>query len=526
MSIPRNLGAFADNVTSSGTLNVTGINATGTPSSTTALLGNGSWGTVGGGNGGSTVTNPMSANITLTSTSNRVQVMTPSAFGYSITLPDATTITSAGGPIFILKNLLRSYAAFPIKVLDSAGTNIGWVVPDYDTEVYLTSTAAATGNWVIETHNPTANGGIYPYGNGYSSTTSNTMDSWAQNVGVSSNVAFSSNAFGTGDRYWLGVNANYTQTYPINQISQSQSPGNAYVQGTSTFIRLSDTKIMYIWNGTGNTLYAQVKTLNADGSTASTGSQLTVASNFTGIYGLMQAIAISATSVLLCYGTNAGPQTISSKILTISGNTITAGTQLLFASSSSPASAAFVSLLSPTLATVLDGYGTGNVYSLTISGSTVTLGGSATAIAYPNGYGIFTASSTTSVVVYMSSNGSDVYARVVTNNGATFSLGTEVLLFSTGSGAGQYGAVSQLAVGLGLLVPYVGYQASCPQAYYVLAVSGGVPYIKSQGTLPANINQAQYFYPINGTCLVQTNTSGAGNGYGATFQKCVITGAS
>ena len=47
MSIPRNLGNFADNLTSTGTLNVGGINATGTPSESTALLGNGSWGTAG-----------------------------------------------------------------------------------------------------------------------------------------------------------------------------------------------------------------------------------------------------------------------------------------------------------------------------------------------------------------------------------------------------------------------------------------------------------------------------------------------
>jgi len=47
MSIPRNLGNFADNLTSTGTLNVGGINATGTPSASTALLGNGSWGTAG-----------------------------------------------------------------------------------------------------------------------------------------------------------------------------------------------------------------------------------------------------------------------------------------------------------------------------------------------------------------------------------------------------------------------------------------------------------------------------------------------
>jgi hypothetical protein len=43
MSIPRNLGNFADNVNSSGLLNVTGINATGTPSSTTVLFGDGTW---------------------------------------------------------------------------------------------------------------------------------------------------------------------------------------------------------------------------------------------------------------------------------------------------------------------------------------------------------------------------------------------------------------------------------------------------------------------------------------------------
>jgi hypothetical protein len=43
MSIPRNLGNFADNVNVNGKVEVTGINATGTPSSTTALFGDGTW---------------------------------------------------------------------------------------------------------------------------------------------------------------------------------------------------------------------------------------------------------------------------------------------------------------------------------------------------------------------------------------------------------------------------------------------------------------------------------------------------
>lgn len=49
MSIPRNLGNFADNVNANGKVEVTGINATGTPSSTTVLYGNGTWATAGGG---------------------------------------------------------------------------------------------------------------------------------------------------------------------------------------------------------------------------------------------------------------------------------------------------------------------------------------------------------------------------------------------------------------------------------------------------------------------------------------------
>ena len=43
MSIPRNLGNFADNVNANGKVEVTGINATGTASSTTALFGDGTW---------------------------------------------------------------------------------------------------------------------------------------------------------------------------------------------------------------------------------------------------------------------------------------------------------------------------------------------------------------------------------------------------------------------------------------------------------------------------------------------------
>jgi hypothetical protein len=53
MTQARNLSLFADNVSSSGTVAVAGINATGTPSSSTYLRGDGSWTTVNANPGGS-----------------------------------------------------------------------------------------------------------------------------------------------------------------------------------------------------------------------------------------------------------------------------------------------------------------------------------------------------------------------------------------------------------------------------------------------------------------------------------------
>ena len=471
--------------------------------------------------GGATVTNPMSANITLTSSSNRLQVMTPSAFGYSISLPDATTIGAAGGPIFILKNS-PNVTAYPIKVLDSAGTNIGWVVPDYDTQIYLTSTAAATGNWVIETGNVTADGGIYPYGNNYANLQSTTLDYWAQNVAVSSNVAFSSNATSLTTRQWNGINSNVINSYTVQQYSESVYSNGAPNVTNTYLLRLSDTKIIRFWNSSASTLSATVSTLLTNGTQTSYGSQTTVATSY---YdgGFIQPFAISATSILLVYHHNSA--NFGARILTISNNSISLGTAIVFGGGAVYSGTA--SLLSSSLATVIDtNYGT--AYSLGISGTTVTNNGSTSVSSY-GVYGVFTLSSTENVLIYTSNNSStDVYAKVITNTGSGFTAGTGVLLFNVQASLPL--AVSQLNTGLGVLVQSASVISSIQCQYFIVAVSGGVPYIKSQGLLPSNISQSQYFYPVNGTCVLQTNISstsaGTTNASTNSFQKCVITGAS
>jgi len=81
MSIPRNLGNFADNVNTNGKVEVTGINATGTPTASTALLGNGTWGTVTTAPAGST---------------GQVQYNNAGAFGAISSGTSGQVLTSAG----------------------------------------------------------------------------------------------------------------------------------------------------------------------------------------------------------------------------------------------------------------------------------------------------------------------------------------------------------------------------------------------------------------------------------------------
>jgi hypothetical protein len=81
--------------------------------------------------------------VTLTSASQCVQVLNMPAFGHSVQLPSATTL-SRGPDLFILDN---SWGRFPVGVLDGAGRVLGAVLPGDAVDFDLIDNTTTAGSW-------------------------------------------------------------------------------------------------------------------------------------------------------------------------------------------------------------------------------------------------------------------------------------------------------------------------------------------------------------------------------------------
>lgn len=99
------------------------------------------WDTLVINNGGSTQASP-SANVTLTASSNKVQVFSPTASGLSVILPNATTL-SAGGILYQIYN----QGGYSMTVKDSGGNPIHILSPLSDVTLFLYDNSTANGKW-------------------------------------------------------------------------------------------------------------------------------------------------------------------------------------------------------------------------------------------------------------------------------------------------------------------------------------------------------------------------------------------
>lgn len=135
-------GGITTNKIANNSVTVAKISATGTPSSTTYLSGDGSWKSVSGGFAGATVNASSATDLVLTSTSAQTQIVTPQDATKAIILPDATTLTTLGTPVYTFIN-----RGGQISIKNNAGTIISVLPSNVTMLVTLVSNSTAAGSW-------------------------------------------------------------------------------------------------------------------------------------------------------------------------------------------------------------------------------------------------------------------------------------------------------------------------------------------------------------------------------------------
>jgi hypothetical protein len=83
-----------------------------------------------------------SGSVTLTATSAGAQSITTTDFGQTVTLPNATTLLE-GGNLYNINNL----GAYPLKIVNNAGSTLGFVFTNCPVIVGLADNSTAAGTW-------------------------------------------------------------------------------------------------------------------------------------------------------------------------------------------------------------------------------------------------------------------------------------------------------------------------------------------------------------------------------------------
>lgn len=359
-------------------------------------------------NGGSTTTS-ISSDLTLTATSDRVQIIESTVANTNVILPNATT-TLEGGAVFFIKNS----GLIALYIRDAGGNLIAHIDKRQCAAFYLTDNTTANGVWAV----------------GNESYASTAMTEF--------------------------FNSAYTN------VSTADNTG-----AVTEMCQLNDTQFILIWNEV-TTLFVKSVVMNIVNNVITFGSIVTVDSAATNR--ALSVTKLTNTTALACYAAT-GTQVLMGRVLTISGSTISVGSQTNTAITVDVTIR--ITAVAQSATQVMIGYkqtsvSNYNALFLTISGGIISAVSGATTLSGASftTSGMLVKLSTTSYVAVFNRS-SILRATPFTVAGTTITLGTEASISSA-----QYNSLRCVALSSTKFIA-VGTNATGSTGLYAIGSSNG-----------------------------------------------------
>jgi hypothetical protein len=408
----------------------------GTPSSTTYLRGDATWATVSTPGGGGTVS---TGTVVLTSSSSASQSITSTTWGQTVTLPDATTL-STGANLYNINN----NGGYPLTILDNAGNILGFAYQYNAVIVGLASNSTAAGIWNLSGHELLAytasyyNPSVFPSGTLLSSCL--LVDSTREFLIF--------NVTGTNSLYGVIYNTS-TQTFGTPVLITST------YRNVTKHILSATNQILFV-GSSGSALGAVVLTLS--GTTITVGTFATLTTTLNGI----SALVAQGTSYLAVYYEATTPLQYL-VAFTISGTTVTIGSATTLSGTSY--GSIYVAQVTSSVALVVTITSNNTLYvtPYTVSGTTITAGTAASvaSLTSTSQFRVLPISSGARwVVLYLNAAGTSYAGSIITVTSTTATLSTVNTISPTTASTDGIVTLDMIVNGskLIIMVPTIGFQ--------------------------------------------------------------------
>ena len=317
---------------------------------------------------GSTTTTS-AVDISLTNSSTQTQKITMTASGKFVTLPDATTLSTKGGVIYNIIN--NGSNPFGIKLTDGSVflPTLGY---GYQISLVLTDNSTANGQWAILYSNYTSSGQIFisKAATSYSSTALPSSQEFLGFSLLSSSLVVMS-YMDTSTNFIYVVAGSISGTTITWGTAVRVGSNAAQDSNASGMCRMTSTQGMITYRYSNGTTTRAVYAcgFSVSGNTVTAGTQVTVSSNTASVdLNCWWDINLTDNLNVICYEKNGSNNQL--RAVTISGTTLTLGAEV---ATNTPRGTANPQIAVIDTATFF--YSDNNKPRIgTVSGTTITLG--------------------------------------------------------------------------------------------------------------------------------------------------------